>query len=224
MSAALDRRAGGEPDAAPVPNPGPQRRPGAVPDPGREDERLPGEPPSRPAREREPPLPDPARRRSDAAGAEDGPATGLRRLARNERDEEQARRLYRIEKLADWLDTRWKLPVVGWRIGGDTLIGLIPGIGDTITAGLGGYLIVEARQAGASTGTIARMILNSGVDWLLGLVPLVGDLLDLGFKSNARNARLLAEDIRRRSGRPAPRSAAEPAAQETGRPAWTPPD
>lgn len=129
-------------------------------------------------------------------------AADLKELGRNVfgAGSDQAERLRRVEKLADWLDTRWRLPIVGWRFGGDTILGLIPGVGDTLTTGLGAYLIYEAKQSGASTSTLMKMAGNTAIDWVIGLVPLVGDLLDIGYKSNAKNARLLAEDIRRRHG------------------------
>ena len=88
-------------------------------------------------------------------------------------------RLARLERLAELLDHSITVPGIHYKIGLDGLIGLIPGIGDTLTAGISAYLILEARQAGASNGTIARMIGNAAIDWAVGLVPLVGDLLDL---------------------------------------------
>jgi hypothetical protein len=103
-----------------------------------------------------------------------------------------------IEKLADLLDTRWRIPGLGWRFGLDTVIGLVPGIGDTITGALGVYIIARAHQLGASPGLMARMGWNVLVDSVLGAVPLVGDLFDLANKSNTRNIRLLLRDLERR--------------------------
>ena len=41
-----------------------------------------------------------------------------------------------IDSLESWLDSRFAVPGTGLRIGLDGLLGLIPGIGDTVTAGL----------------------------------------------------------------------------------------
>ncbi|HET9232266.1 MAG TPA: DUF4112 domain-containing protein [Vitreimonas sp.] len=108
-----------------------------------------------------------------------------------------------IERLADLLDSRWRIPGLGWRFGLDSLIGLVPGVGDTITGALGLYIIARAHQLGASKGLMARMGWNVLVDSVLGAIPLVGDLVDLANKSNRRNIRLLLRDLERRGVRAA---------------------
>lgn len=109
----------------------------------------------------------------------------------------QQRKIRQVERLADWLDTKFRIPIVNYPIGLDGIIGLIPGVGDTITTGLSGWLIYEAHRAGASKRTLARMGANVGIDWLVGLIPIVGDLVDIGYKANAKNARLLLDELRR---------------------------
>ncbi len=108
--------------------------------------------------------------------------------------------LHRVEKLADLLDTKFRLPILGYRFGLDSLIGLIPGIGDALTAGLSGYLILEAWRAGAGPGLLARMIYNVIVDTILGAVPLFGDIFDFAFKANAANAKLLRDYLHEKHG------------------------
>lgn len=103
-----------------------------------------------------------------------------------------------IEKLADWLDTRFRIPGLGWRFGFDSIIGLIPGVGDGVAALLSFYIIGRAHQLGASPWLMARMGWNVLVDSVLGAIPLVGDLFDLANKSNTRNIRLLLRDLERR--------------------------
>lgn len=102
-----------------------------------------------------------------------------------------ARARRRVEKMSEFLDTRFRLPVIGYRFGFDSLIGLIPGIGDAATAMISFYLIYEARRAGAGLGMILQMVFNVIIDTVLGAVPLLGDLFDFAFKSNLRNANLL---------------------------------
>lgn len=108
-----------------------------------------------------------------------------------------------IDKLADLLDTRFRLPGTGFRFGLDSLIGLIPGVGDAVTGGLGLWIIHRARQEGASGLLIVRMIWNLLVDMLLGAIPLVGDIFDFAFKSNTKNARLLQRHLDRHEARQA---------------------
>ena len=102
-----------------------------------------------------------------------------------------------LEFLASILDDRFAIPGTNIRFGLDALIGLIPGVGDAISATLGSYLIYRAHQLGASKLTLLRMAGNTAVDTVVGAVPLLGDLLDFRFKANRRNLELL-----RRHGTP----------------------
>ena len=96
-----------------------------------------------------------------------------------------------LEFLASILDDRFAIPGTNVRFGLDAIIGLIPGVGDAISATLSSYLIYRAHQMGASKLTLLRMAGNTAVDTVVGAVPLLGDLIDLKFKSNRRNLELL---------------------------------
>ena len=96
-----------------------------------------------------------------------------------------------MDRLAAVLDDRFRIPGTDWRFGLDPLIGLVPGIGDTVTLGVGLYLLALAREAGAPFWLLVRMFINIAIDWLAGSVPLIGDLFDLAFKAHRRNATLL---------------------------------
>ncbi len=100
-----------------------------------------------------------------------------------------------IDRLAKMLDTQFRLPGTSFRFGLDGIIGLIPGVGDTISGGLGLYIIHRARQEGASVGMMVRMGWNLLVDTIIGAIPLVGDLFDFAHKANAKNARMLKEHL-----------------------------
>lgn len=100
-----------------------------------------------------------------------------------------------IDRLAKLLDTQFKLPGTNFWFGLDGIIGLVPGVGDTISGGLGLYIVHRARQEGASGGMMFKMIWNLLVDTILGAIPLVGDLFDFAHKANAKNARMLQEHL-----------------------------
>ncbi len=91
----------------------------------------------------------------------------------------RAQRLERMQRLSRWLDRRWQIPGTEWRIGLDGILGLVPGVGDTVSAGLSTWIIYEAHQLGAPWWLKLRMLWNMFIDWLIGLVPLVGDLFDI---------------------------------------------
>src|SRR5512138_1763127 len=95
--------------------------------------------------------------------------------------------------LARLLDDAVPIPGTSFRVGIDPLLGLLPGLGDALSALLGGWLLVLAARLGAPAAVIGRMALGVGLDLLLGLVPGAGDLLDFLWKSNRRNLRLLED-------------------------------
>jgi hypothetical protein len=102
-----------------------------------------------------------------------------------------------LRRLAWWLDDAFPIPGTRQRIGFDALIGLIPGVGDTIGALLSTYIIVEAARRGASVWTVARMLGNVGLETVLGAIPILGDLFDVVFKANQRNVTLLEATLER---------------------------
>jgi hypothetical protein len=106
---------------------------------------------------------------------------------------EQAALLRQLELLEKLLDRQFSL--AGFRFGWDSLIGLVPVVGDTLTTGLSGWLIWKAHQLGAPAHLKARMVANAGVDYAIGLVPLLGDLGDAAFRANTRNVRLLKKHL-----------------------------
>jgi hypothetical protein len=97
----------------------------------------------------------------------------------------------RLEMLEGALERMFVLPVINRPIGLDSIVGLIPVVGDVVTASLGAYLVWEARNLGLSKFQLARMAGNVGLDAALGAIPLVGDLFDFAFRSNSRNLRIL---------------------------------
>jgi uncharacterized protein DUF4112 len=106
-----------------------------------------------------------------------------------------ARQLERLRVLARFLDTAIAVPGTKFRFGFDAIIGLVPFLGDAISALLSVYIIAQAARLGTPKSTLTRMIANVGIDTLIGEIPLIGDLFDAGFKSNVRNLALLESHI-----------------------------
>jgi hypothetical protein len=97
----------------------------------------------------------------------------------------------RIEAMEALLERAFRFPGTRLNVGLDSVVGLIPVVGDLITAAMGAWLIWEARNLGMSKFHLARMAGNVGFDTLIGAIPLAGDLFDLVFRSNTRNLRIL---------------------------------
>lgn len=100
-------------------------------------------------------------------------------------------RLRRLDRLGWLLDSSIRIPVIGYRIGWDAIIGLIPGGGDVAGLLLSAYVVLEAARFGVPKAALARMVGNVVVEALVGAVPVLGDLFDAVFKANLRNLDLL---------------------------------
>ena len=96
----------------------------------------------------------------------------------------------RLRRLAWLLDSSIRLPG-GYKIGIDGIIGLIPGIGDTVGAALSSYIIISAARMGIPVIVLIRMGLNLLLEMTIGVIPLIGDIFDFVFKANERNVRLI---------------------------------
>src|SRR5512145_3513598 len=101
----------------------------------------------------------------------------------------------RLVALTRLMDEAVHVPVLGTRVGLDALLGLVPVVGDLVSAGIGLYTVAQARELGASRWLQARMIGNLLADAALGAVPLAGDLADVYFKAHRRNMKLLQKAI-----------------------------
>lgn len=113
-------------------------------------------------------------------------------------EDEYSSHLRRIEKLAHLFDARFSVPGTQIRFGWDGIIGLVPGIGDTLTLLPQLYLLFESWRLKLGTTVILKILLNILIDWLIGMIPVLGDLFDVAFKSNLRNAKLVAEAIQKK--------------------------
>ncbi len=96
-----------------------------------------------------------------------------------------------LDLLSHWLDDLIRIPVIGWRFGLDALIGLVPGVGDTVTTIASFYILVAGVRYGVPKITLLRMALNIAIDYVGGALPFFGDAFDLFWKSNSKNLDLL---------------------------------
>lgn len=110
----------------------------------------------------------------------------------------EAELLDHLEALERLFDRQFRIPGVPVRIGLDSILGVVPVAGDTLSAGMSLYLIWLAHRIGADDSVKARMVGNAAFDYALGLIPLVGDIGDVFFKANTRNVRLLKEHLRKK--------------------------
>ncbi len=100
-------------------------------------------------------------------------------------------RLNRMRQLSRVLDGAFVIPGTNQRMGLDPLLGLIPGGGDTVSAALSSYIIIEAALMGLPRSALMRMVLNLAIDTIIGSVPILGDLFDVFAKANLRNMQIV---------------------------------
>jgi len=99
--------------------------------------------------------------------------------------------LNRIRRLSRLMDSSIRIPGIGFRIGLDPIIGLVPGAGDLISTAFSAYIIYLATRFGLPFSVIRLMVFNIALEAVVGTVPLIGDLFDAFYKSNIRNLALL---------------------------------
>lgn len=114
---------------------------------------------------------------------------------------DKAETLARIEMLAHVMDSALVVPGTRIRLGLDSIVGLVPGIGDLASALVSSYIVWEARRLGLPRWKVARMVANIAVDTTIGAIPLVGDVMDVFFKSNRRNLKILRDHLDKDAGR-----------------------
>jgi hypothetical protein len=111
--------------------------------------------------------------------------------------QDYARLLHDVDKLAENLDRRFRVPLTNIRFGWDPVVGFVPIAGDLVTAALAVRIIMTARRLGADRVLLRRMAGNAALDVGIGLVPFVGAVFDVFYRSNVRNVELLMAEISR---------------------------
>jgi hypothetical protein len=101
----------------------------------------------------------------------------------------------RVETMEQLLERTLVIPGINRPIGLDVMLDLIPGIGTTVAAAMGLYMVWEARNLKMPASAVTRMLGNVGIDWALGLIPWVGAVPDFFFRSNSRNLRIIKRHL-----------------------------
>ena len=112
---------------------------------------------------------------------------------------EEKRKRQALEPLFKWLalimDEFVRVPGTKFKIGLDPLLGLLPGFGDTGSALVSAFALIQAARLGVPKVLLARMSLNILINELIGIVPVAGDAFSFWFKSNARNYQIIKAHI-----------------------------
>ncbi len=98
-----------------------------------------------------------------------------------------------LEVLGQLMDSQFQIPGLGWRFGLDTVLGFIPGLGDTGTSLVSLYILGSAVRYRVPKITLLRMGFNIALDYTIGSIPVIGDVFDAWWKSNLKNINLIRE-------------------------------
>jgi hypothetical protein len=99
--------------------------------------------------------------------------------------------LKRLEKFSHFTDSSIGIPFTKFQLGAESLIGMLPVVGDVAGLVLSSYMLVEVQRVGVTKEVKSRMLRNMCINFVGGLLPVVGDIFDVIFKANTRNTRLL---------------------------------
>jgi hypothetical protein len=123
-----------------------------------------------------------------------------------EPDEKLPADLVVLRKFSIFMDEALPIPGTKMRFGLDPVLGLVPGVGDIISALLSAWIVAGALRHRVPLLKIVRMVFNILVDLVIGEIPVLGDLFDFAFEENVMNMRIL---MKYRNRRLAPRTASQ---------------
>ena len=98
-----------------------------------------------------------------------------------------------LETVERYLDGLVTIPGINWSFGLYSIVGLIPGIGDSATAVVSFYILAASVRYGVPKITLLRMALNIAIGYVIGIIPIIGDAFDFVWKPNNKNMNLLRE-------------------------------
>ena len=110
-----------------------------------------------------------------------------------ERNEIIEERIIRLKRLSERLDETFTVPGTDYKIGIESIIGVIPLVGDLIGGVISTYIMYSGIKIGASPRIIAQMAANIAIDFAIGSIPIIGDLFDFVWKANKKNVKLIEE-------------------------------
>lgn len=91
------------------------------------------------------------------------------------------------------MDEQFEIPILGYRVGLDPILGLIPAGGDWAAWVAGIYIVWVGIQLEVPNHLLWRMIGHIALDLVIGYLPGAGDVADVIYKSNRRNVDLLLD-------------------------------
>jgi hypothetical protein len=105
-------------------------------------------------------------------------------------------KVQQLRKISDLWDRSLRVPGTNFKVGLESLVGLLPVGGDVIGILLSVYILFQAVQLRLPSSILLRMLINILIDGVVGSIPVVGDIFDTTWKANTKNVNLLEAHIR----------------------------
>ena len=113
--------------------------------------------------------------------------------------EEEQRRLNRLHNLSRMMDFAFRIPFLKkYRWGYDGILGLLPGVGDTVSFLAAVYWVWSARKLKLPLRIQLALFGRILLDYLIGLLPILGDIADIGYLAHVRNYKTVVRHLESR--------------------------
>src|SRR3989442_13040327 len=96
-----------------------------------------------------------------------------------------------LRSLQRMLDSIFRVPGTNIRFGWDPIIGLVPWVGDVLTAIFSCAIILQAHHRRVPRVVQLRMAMNVATDVVVAVIPVFGDVARGFWRANAMSLRLL---------------------------------
>jgi hypothetical protein len=113
----------------------------------------------------------------------------------NDTDSKLAK-LQRLRKLSDLWDRSIGVPGTQFRVGLESLVGLLPVGGDFIGILMSTYILLQVIEFKLPVSVLVKMLFNIIIDGSVGSIPVLGDFFDTTWKANTKNVNLLEAHLR----------------------------
>jgi Domain of unknown function (DUF4112) len=123
-------------------------------------------------------------------------------FARRHYDDAPERSLEHLERLAHWLDDGYRLPGGRVRFGWDTILKILPVVGDQLSLLASIYLYAAIRRFQLPRVTQARIAMYIAVDYIVGMIPIIGAIFDVFWKPNVWSVALVRRRLHLATGEP----------------------
>jgi hypothetical protein len=103
------------------------------------------------------------------------------------------RDLQLLVRYARTMDSGLRVPGIGIHIGADALLGVVPVVGDALSALVSLAVLSVAFRHRVPRPLLLRMVTRTALDFGVGSVPVIGDIFDVAYRDKIANVRAILE-------------------------------